>query len=69
MGSLKKNAGILLIVLGALLLVLAAIIPALGDLVDYNWFTAGCAALVIIGLIGHILLNKYLPLDDAKEEE
>lgn len=67
MGSFKKNLGVLLVVLGAVLLVLASLIPAMGDLLDYNWFTGGCAFLVIAGLLAHIFLNKYLPLEDEAE--
>ena len=32
----------------------------MADLVDYNWYTVGNLALIIIGLILHITLNKKL---------
>ena len=67
--SQKKNIGIALVVLGAVLLILATIIPALGDLLDQNIYTAGSAFLVIAGIIVHIWLNKKLPLDDEPEDE
>ena len=50
--SQKKHIGIGLVVLGAALLILAAVIPALGDLLDQNVYTAGSALLVIIGIVG-----------------
>ena len=62
--SQKKNIGIALVVLGAVLMILATVIPALGDLLDQNIYTAGSAFLVIAGIIVHIWLNKKLPLDD-----
>ncbi len=67
--SQKKNIGICLVVVGALLLILATVIPALGDLLDQNIYTAGSAFLVIAGVIVHIWMNKKLPLDDEPEEE
>ena len=51
--SFLKNLGIILVVLGALLAILGTII--------------GSAVLVVIGLLCHIFLNKYLPLDDECE--
>ncbi len=67
--SQKKNIGIALVVLGAVLMILATVIPALGDLLDQNIYTAGSAFLVIAGIIVHIWLNKKLPLDDEPEDE
>jgi protein-S-isoprenylcysteine O-methyltransferase Ste14 len=67
--SQKKNIGIALVVLGAVLMILATVIPALGDLLDQNIYTSGSAFLVIAGIIVHIWLNKKLPLDDEPEDE
>ncbi|MCH5176535.1 MAG: hypothetical protein J1F25_00840 [Prevotellaceae bacterium] len=53
-----------LIVLGALLSILGTAVPAMGDLLDQNWYTTGSAVLVVVGLLAHILLNKYLPLEE-----
>ena len=64
MGSFKKNIGILLVILGAVLLILPNLISPLGDLLDQNPYTVGSVVLVIAGLIVHIWLNKVLPLDD-----
>lgn len=60
--ALLKNLGIGLIVLSAILSLVA--IFFVGDLLDEPLFTWGCAALVVIGLITHIILNKELPLED-----
>ena len=67
--SQKKNIGIALVVLGAVLMILATVIPALGDLLDQNFYTSGSAFLVIAGIIVHIWVNKKLPLDDEPEDE
>ena len=56
-----KHLGLALIILGALLLILPMLVSAMADLVDYNWYTVGNIALIIIGLILHILMNKHLP--------
>ncbi len=67
MGSFKKNIGILLIIIGALLLIVPVIVPAAVDALDYNAYTISGVVLVLLGLIGHIFLNKYLPLDGDDE--
>lgn len=60
MNKYLKFLGIALIILGAILLVLPMLITPMADLVDYNWYTVGNLALIIIGLILHITLNKKL---------
>jgi len=67
--SMKKNLGICLVVLGAVLLILPNLFSFMGDLLDQNVYTAGSALLVIVGIIVHIWMNKTLPLDDEKEED
>ena len=58
---MKKNIGILLIVLGALLLIISALVPGCGDLADQNWYTWGSFIVLIVGgLITHIIVNKKL---------
>ncbi|MBO4430593.1 MAG: hypothetical protein J5790_04540 [Bacteroidaceae bacterium] len=58
---MKKYIGISLIVLGALLLILCAFVPFMGDLADQNWYTWGSFIVLIVGgLITHIILNKKL---------
>ena len=51
---MKNYAGIILIVLGALLL----IISYAADLTDYNWYQLICLLLIIGGIVTHILVNK-----------
>ncbi len=46
--------------IGALLLVLCEVVPAMADLADYNWYTWGNVALIIIGFITHIVVNKRI---------
>jgi predicted membrane channel-forming protein YqfA (hemolysin III family) len=60
MNKYLKFLGIALIILGAILLVLPMLITPMADLADYNWYTVGNLALMIIGLILHITLNKKL---------
>ena len=53
-----KNLGLILIIVGALLLVLCALLPFMADLADQNWYTWGSVLLIIAGLITHIVMNK-----------
>ena len=55
---MKKNLGIFLIVLGALLLILCAFVPFMADLADQNWYTWGSLFIIIAGLLTHIFMNK-----------
>jgi Na+/melibiose symporter-like transporter len=55
---MKKNIGILLIVLGAILLILCAVVPFMGDMADQNWYTWGSLLIIIAGLLTHIFMNK-----------
>ena len=57
---MKKNLGILLIVLGALLLILCAFVRGMGDLAAQNWYTWGSLFLIIAGLLTHIFMNRKL---------
>jgi hypothetical protein len=63
MNKFLKFLGITLIIIGAILLILP-MLPIVGtsmaDLADENWYTVGNLALIIIGLISHITLNKKL---------
>ncbi len=56
MNTLKKNLGIILILLGAIALFTAYYT----GLVDYNWATGGSLALMIAGVIVHIIMNKRI---------
>lgn len=60
MNKYLKLLGIALIILGAVLLILPMVVVAMSDLADQNWYTMGNLALIIIGLITHIVLNKKL---------
>lgn len=53
-----KNLGLILIIVGALLLVLCALVPFMADLADQNWYTWGSVLLIVAGLITHIFVNK-----------
>jgi len=55
-----KNLGIILIIIGALLLVLCAVVPPMADLADQNWYTVGSLVMIIVGLIAHIVINKRI---------
>ena len=55
-----KNLGIILVIVGALLLVLSAVVPPMADLADQNWYTWGNVLLIIVGLITHIVINKRI---------
>lgn len=60
MKSLLKNLGICLVILGAILLIVTMIIPALADLADNNVYTIVSFVLIVVGLISHIFINKRI---------
>lgn len=51
---MKNYAGIIMIVLGALLLILSYIT----DMTDYNWYQLICLLLIIGGIVTHIIVSK-----------
>lgn len=55
---MKKNIGILLIALGAILLILCSLVPFMGDLADSNLYVWGNFVLIIAGLCTHIVMNR-----------
>ena len=55
---MKRNIGIILIILGALLQILCATVPFMADLADQNWYTWGSVVLIVAGLLTHIFVNK-----------
>ncbi|MCH5168912.1 MAG: hypothetical protein J1F27_04660 [Prevotellaceae bacterium] len=50
----KKNLGLILIVLGALMLILSYLV----DLVDYNFYNIGALIVIIAGIVTHIIVTK-----------
>lgn len=63
---MKKNLGVLAVILGAVLLLLPVFISGMVDVLDYNIYATIAFVLIVGGLIAHIFLNKYLPLDEDK---
>ena len=63
---MKKNIGVLCVILGAILLLLPVFISPMVDVLDYNVYATIAFILIVGGLIAHIFLNKYLPLDGEK---
>lgn len=51
---MKKNLGIILIVLGALLLILSYVL----NLEDYNFYNVGALLIIIAGIVTHIFVTK-----------
>ncbi len=60
MEKVLKHLGLALVILGAVLLVLTMLVPAMGDMADQNWYTLGSVILIVAGLLAHIFFNKYL---------
>ena len=52
--NIKKNLGIILIVLGALLLILSYVC----SLEDYNFYNFGALLIIIVGIVTHIYVTK-----------
>ncbi len=66
MGSdLKNYVGAIMVLLGAVLMILATFIPAMADLCDQNWYTMGSLVLIILGIIVHVVINKFF-CEEAK---
>ena len=53
--EMKNYIGIAAIVLGALLLVISYFT---GTLVDFNWFNYMALALIVAGIVAHIIVTK-----------
>lgn len=51
---MKEKAGIIMIVLGALLLIVSYV----AQLTDYNWYQLLCLLLIIGGIVTHIIMSK-----------
>ena len=58
MKSLLKNLGLILMILGAAILV--GIFCAGSAAVNNNTVLGGCAALIVVGLIVYIVMNKRI---------
>lgn len=59
---MQKNIGIILVIIGAVMLILPAVVSSCSSFVDYNAYTVAAAVLVVGGIILHIILHKCLPL-------
>jgi len=57
-----KNIGIILAIIGAVMLILPAVVSSCSSLVDYNIYTVTATVLVVAGIVLHITMHKYLPL-------
>ncbi|MBR2630152.1 MAG: hypothetical protein IKD25_01300 [Bacteroidaceae bacterium] len=58
--KMKKDLGIILIVLGAVLQILCSLVPFMNDLADQNWYTWGSVVLIVAGLLTHIYMKKKI---------
>ena len=64
--NIKNYYGLILVIAGAVLMILAMIIPPLRVLLDvrFNWYVLGSMIMIIAGIIWHVVLNKKnLPED------
>ena len=58
--NIKNYVGAILALLGAVLMILCTFVPAMSDLCDQNWYTAGSLVLILAGLICHVAINKFM---------
>lgn len=65
--DIRNYVGVILVLIGGLLMILAMFVPAMQDLCDQNWYTGGSMALIVIGIIWHVIQNKFLS-KEAKED-
>ena len=40
-------------------MILAMFVPAMQDLCDQNWYTTGSFILMTVGIIVHVVINKF----------
>ncbi len=61
MGDKVLNyVGVFMVCLGAILMILATFVPAMNDLCDQNWYTMGSLVLILLGVVAHVVINKYV---------
>lgn len=63
-----KNIGLLITLIGAVMLIVPTVVSSCSTFVDYNAYTVSAAALVVIGILAHIILNKFLPYNDDEKK-
>ena len=58
--NILNYVGVIMVMLGAVLLIAAMFIPAMYDCCDQNIYTAGSFVLIFLGIVAHVVINKYL---------
>lgn len=56
--NIKNYLGIIIVLVGALMLIIAMVIPPLRSLLDINAYTLVGAVLILAGVIVHVQVNK-----------
>lgn len=57
--NILNYVGVIMVLVGAVLMILAMFVAPMGDLCDQNWYTLGSLILIILGIIAHVVINKY----------
>lgn len=58
--NILNYVGVIMVLLGAVLMILAMFVAPMSDLSDQNWYTVGSLSLIILGIVAHVCINKYL---------
>ncbi len=58
--NILNYVGVIMVLLGALLMILAMFVAPMYDLCDQNWYTTGSLVLILAGIIAHVVINKYM---------
>ena len=58
--NILNYVGVIMVLLGAVLMILAMFVAPMADLSDQNWYTVGSLVLIILGIIAHVCINKFL---------
>lgn len=58
--NILNYVGVIMVLLGAVLMILAMFVAPMSDLSDQNWYTVGSLLLIILGIVAHVCINKYL---------
>ena len=52
--------GVLMVLVGAILMILAMFAVPMYDCCDNNLYTCGSLVLIILGVVAHVVINKYI---------
>lgn len=58
--NILNYVGVFMVLLGALLMILAMFVAPMYDFCDNNLYTCGSLVLILLGVVAHVVINKYI---------